>query len=515
MSIVAEQGLSNIAEEYQHWKAPDLIPELPQTIDQFYSEITETPYKSLQSKIKEVDEMVVAGKLPADWYLLKGTGFHVDTQLEQLQTHLRTNPNGSIPRWLDQVALDMGYFDTEYFAKRDFIPYMQALVPIEGKMRLVAPNYGNAIVADIYDSVERDGATKRAYAGVIDEDNPENNTLGIEDYLINAPDEAIVVRTSPTGWSGYEGFDFPDTQTFVMQKLTNRNGTSDIKCFTIITNMDEEANKRFLRSLGADMQKIDAAEPGNKQLAVITETNVFIEGSSIEDVLLHLEEASGNKTRHGKSFDTVRDNYEYHDKLLLFDESVLQIIDQYRSYAKWVMEGTWAEDMDGEVFAPHIFEELGKGLAYSVLEMSKLQKDVQESSSIHFSRTQARDYQSQAHQLSTIGRPLSPQFIHSPEELMSAIKYTESREGCAGGGKKDPLKSSSVELTPTSYISSVNGYRNLIPSGGGGLSSNSSSEALKTECVTCPFCSETVDAEIEGGKLKCPKCKKKAGDEPT
>src|SRR5579859_6087366 len=149
-------------------------------------------------------------------YLLEGTGLPIKSETDTLEKLLYENIGKKdylsiINEWLTNTGENFFHFSREHIQQRPLLGFLYTIKNINGIPRLVAPKYSDAVIADISSFGERYGSQKMAIIG-----NPHTNMEGFESFLLRAPEQSIVVRTSPAGWSGYSGYTYAETQTQFM-----------------------------------------------------------------------------------------------------------------------------------------------------------------------------------------------------------------------------------------------------------------------------------------------------------
>lgn len=167
-------------------------------------------------------------------YLLPDTGFQVKTQIDLLFENYK---NGvSLSETFEQLEQDVQAFKTEYLVEGPVFPIQLKKVQKNGATRIIGSQYADKLWLDATDGVEREGAVKES-------------VQKMEEILVTAPSGTTVLMTSPDGWSGYSGIEYPDSQTYVLTVLDD----GSIQGFTLKTDMSLSQNEDLLRKYGVEL----------------------------------------------------------------------------------------------------------------------------------------------------------------------------------------------------------------------------------------------------------------------
>jgi hypothetical protein len=389
-----------------------------------------------------------------EWYLLPGTGFDVEKQVDLFSRSIRDGLGKGesheriVDNWLDQTEQDIQGFKIEYLCEGLLFPIVLEKKVQDGKEQIVAPLYGDKRLLDTVSEEERNGSVKKTIEKV-------------ENFLLEAPAGSVALMTSPPGWSGFEGITYPDTQTYIWQVQEDGN----IRGFTVRTDMDHEQNKQLLETFGMKKENLNSSNE-HEELTNIVSHPVFLSGEEkkceIEDVVDVIQKIKGENAYKDRGFDEVYSQLENPEQLWTLDNTTRELVTQFREYV-------WDQIQNGTGDRK---KNIQKMLGVTVLKLAE----------------KIRKIPSQHEELTVENSDI---FWMDERRYQGALQNIQQLGGCNGGGSDGR----------SVMINSVTPRFGVI-----------STENKKTLSCTCPFCNKRVEALIEGGKITCtnPTCKKSA-----
>lgn len=290
----------------------------------------ETPRRerSLQEEINYLRFNYFNEGLPRDWYILPATGFQVDKQTNLLYSQLKTEDTpvekfSQKQKWLEQTDRDIKGFIIEYLTEKLVFPIHYTILPEEG--RVVDRFYGNKNIEDIVTSEERKGSVKRSMKAV-------------KDFFLSASSGAIVVMTSPSGWSGMklkngDPITYPDSQTYIWKKQGN-----DIWGFTIKTDFYYKEHRELLKRLAyvTIPEEAPVEQYVEATVGIIPGENPEI--NEIQDVVnimrdIRFKERKGSLYAFkDRMWAEVYKDLERREELWKYDEKTAEIVQEFKDY---------------------------------------------------------------------------------------------------------------------------------------------------------------------------------------
>ena len=189
-----------------------------------------------------------SGDRSEPWYYLSGTGFFVHGQvqlfLKDIQQEIRKGK--SFTEAVDfasvKVREDVHGFEYEYLKQLAGLKWNIGWKDVDGLQRLYGTDYNGETLESLTGKEEREGALYDAWFT----DKPGEGKKGIESWLRDAPVGSKVLLVSPSGWSGYDGFVYPQTQIYYVEIGEGKS----IKSFTLRYDVPIEKNEQLQKALG-------------------------------------------------------------------------------------------------------------------------------------------------------------------------------------------------------------------------------------------------------------------------
>lgn len=313
-----------------------------------------------------------------EWYLLPNTGFNVQWQINRLRKNFQEGLasgksfDAIVADSNSQVGEDIYGFSEEYLKGKALLPFLHEIKQVDGVSRMVSPRYGDAVLVDLLSDQERDGAVKKAFVG-----DKEKKKLGIEEFFKYAPTNSIVLRSSPPKWSGFEGVEYVDTQTQIMQKVVE-DGRILIKGYTIVTTMDLAQNEALLASLGTPVDINAHLKSERQRIVDVTGESVFLLpewGMGVKEVLSHIEKIAGSKANKGYPFYKLYGDVDRFSELLQIDTLSEQQINQFTMFCTNELLKAKKTIEEREDLPVELIKKLQIALGLSVLKLSKLRRE--------------------------------------------------------------------------------------------------------------------------------------------
>lgn len=346
----------------------------------------------------------------------------------------------------EQLGQDMQGFKIEYLSEGVLFPIILNKRRVGSESRVQAAFYGGKLWADAISEVEREGAVKRAIVG-----DAFLGKMGIEQYLLTAPPGSMAILTSPPAWSGYPGIDYPDTQTYGIEVLDD----GGIRGFTVKSDLKIDQNEELLMRLGVREEEFRQTLSEKDQIKRLVGNYVLLSPESapgIGGLIDIIRDIKGSDiafvdTRgRERTFNEAYEALENPESLWILDSPTKKLVNKFKEQ---VIYEVLKESIDRR--------NLEIGLGRIVLELAH--------------RIRGGERQTDCEKEESMQR------LFSPREILDDMQEIR---GCAGGGRV---------------------IKSLIPRFG---------DERRTLCCTCPYCKEQVEAIIEDGTIKCPKCLKEA-----
>jgi len=306
-----------------------------------------------QSLIAEIErvkqEEQKKGETAEPWYFLSGTGFfvhgQVDLFLKDIQKEMLKGKTFEDALDFSSVKIqeDVKGFEYEYLKQLAGLQWNIGWKDVEGKEKLYGVDYNGALLDDLTSRDEREGALRDAWFA----DKPGEGKMGIETWLRTAPVGSKVLLVSPSGWSGYEDFTYPQTQIYYVEVGEGKS----LKSFTLRYDVPIEKNEQFQRSLGIMVPEVRTERERIKQMLG---SPIFIapDGTpkdavdnrkihSPQDVITLMEEVKGSgvafaDTAFGeRTFDDMRAFIGDPERFLTRHPEAQGLIETFQEYARW------------------------------------------------------------------------------------------------------------------------------------------------------------------------------------
>jgi hypothetical protein len=328
--------------------------------------------------------------LENQWWYLSGTGFDVKLQIDKLRRDASQKLSLGIPvseimaDWIEQTSQDLESFRLEYILRHLVLPIKIEKIVIDGKVEIVASNYGNQPLLETASEKERNGAAKESVEKIVN-------------FLSEAKPESIAVLISPAGWSGLKNSDgqeifYPETQIYAFYV----NSLGKIEAITIRTDTTLEENETLLSFL-TDNQYQKTKKTLEERIEAITRNPVFFQQENFG--FLQLVQAiklikNSPYINGSRTFEELFWDLKNKDKLLEIDEATKQLLRNFESFAKNF------SDLD-----PNNLEILAQKLGTTVLAISAIER-----------------------------KQIIPSLPFDPYLIYKELNYLRSIGGCGGGG---------------------------------------------------------------------------------
>ncbi|HKB88728.1 MAG TPA: hypothetical protein VKC53_03710 [Patescibacteria group bacterium] len=249
---------------------------------------------------------------PGNVFLLKGSGFSMDGQLESWINGYKNalDKNESLEKvrhlLIQKTIQDVIGFYYEYLSKQDIFPINVEFQIDENNQRVVyAPKYSETLESVTLPD-ERGGALIEGVKKAVE-------------IMINSDPETIVILNSPKGWSGLtrEGKEivYPDNQSYVYWI----NSEGNLEALTIRTNIDLETSEKLV-GINKDKGSI------KDRLKTVVSNPISKKINGFEGVLDLIEQISG------QTFDKIRTEIRNKDTLFTLNSDAQKIIDNLTSF---------------------------------------------------------------------------------------------------------------------------------------------------------------------------------------
>lgn len=391
-------------------------------------------------------------------YFLKNAGFQTKAQVDLLMQNIKDGV--PLEKSFQQIEQDIHAFKTEYLVEGPLFPIVLNKVQKEGKTRIAGKLYADKLWVDAIDEKERDGAVKQS-------------VLEMEQFLIDARPGSLVMMTSPSGWSGYDGITYPDTQTYAVE--VQRDGS--LRGFTLKTDMSLTQNKELLgRYRGLDHESLSNLNDKTaiKQL-VSTVIKFYPEDKKkIEGIIQDIKHIKDNEVAYvdsiGRSryFLEMMEHLANPESLWTLDETTQELADKLKEYISYRIQQP----------DPTMAQDIRVALGYTILQlMYKVRPPIR-------------------------GAEMRSGAVYHPSEEQTILPFDPRREaeemskipGCAGGGNNG--KNGTVDSVTT---------RRAILNGEASLGDKCSCGANLDNHYHCPGCNKKYADEThvaEGARTK-------------
>ncbi len=377
-------------------------------------------------------------------YQLSQLSFNIENQRNQFIEDLQTGC--SFEEAFSKVKADLWGYYLEYIRQDAIIPFTNRIK----NGRLVGDFYGDKPIVDLTAEKEREGATKAAM-------------IDLEKKLLDSPAGTVILRFSPKGWTNM-GYDYTETQWQILYK----ENEEIIRGLTIRTQADLEAIINFLRNqFDIDYSSLNERD----KLKAITSLNI----------LLDLNEPAFNFLPFVELIAHISQNRNHCNGNLL--ESYQNWQKRDGDFQRYDQLTDLLDFLEKKLKRKLTSEEIDSLLAFALIQMGS--KEMLE---------KKLEFVSMQTQSITDTNVVSPPL----PDYQRILRYLQTLPGCAGGGTFDSLGNNLYQGPFSSFV--------LTPFGSIEVSSETTKNKEKLLCVNCPFCHQTVDAEIYDGKIHCPKC---------
>ncbi len=263
------------------------------------------------------------------FYKLEGTGFNVPLQVNQLANDLRIGLregrgfNEVYEGAFQKIEQDIQGFKTEYLCEGLLFPIVLDKKVVDGKERIVCPLYNDKLLVDTTTEQERYGSVK-------------NSLINVENFLLSASPGSVAIMSSPEGWSGFNGINYEDSQTYIWQ--VQKDGR--VRGFTVRTDMTLEENKRLLIALGVDEEKLNGQSQQEKIVNIVANP-VFLDARKngknweIEDMVGVIKYVKRSDAVYkDKEFSQVYEALKNPEHLWTLDEATKSLTDNLKEYIR-------------------------------------------------------------------------------------------------------------------------------------------------------------------------------------
>lgn len=263
-----------------------------------------------------------------EFYKLEGTGFNIGLQANQFTADIKKGAEDGMDfdRVLDgafsKIEQDIQGFKTEYLCEGLLFPIVLNKKNVDGRVRVVAPLYDDKLLVDTTTEQERNGAVKKSLQK-------------IENFLVDAKPGSIAVMISPPGWSGFDGINYEDTQTYIFQ--VRKDGT--LRGFAVRTDMDINDNKNLLVALGKSREEVEKGSEVDDVVGIVS-SPVLIEGGKgkdweIEEVVKVIEYVKGSDVAYkSKRFSEIYKLLENPEHLWTLDSKTQKLVDGLKDFTR-------------------------------------------------------------------------------------------------------------------------------------------------------------------------------------
>ena len=377
------------------------------------------------------------------FYMLPDTGFQVQTQVDLLIENYKSGV--PLSESLAQVHQDIHHFKIEYLVEQPVFAIPLEFAEYKGEKRLVGNFYNGKPLVDATSKEERHGVVKEMVKKV-------------EDHLKDAKPGAGAMFISGNGWSGYEGIEYPDAQTYCYQ--VQKDGS--IRSFTLKTDLNISQNEEVMRRLGVSSDAFSAEVDDKNRVKRLLRNGLFFDSKddiTTENIAKTLMQVKGINVAYKDSMGKARTFTEMFD-LLKNPDPLLSIEDKQKKLTD-VLDN-YIEHRLGN-FDTQTEEDIKIALGYTILSLMHEVRPSQKDKKMH----EGIGYSASRSALVSL----------SPQNMLFELQQIG---GCAGGGKKN--KSIVDSLTPRIG-------NNMLD--------------LNQEWFTCPKCSYKADGPIGN---TCPGC---------
>lgn len=367
-----------------------------------------------------------------EMYLLPGTGFDVKSEIDRFSRNLlRFAEKGkTLDKVLGTAFLELGGniygYSLEYLRSKAMLPFKHEIVTDgDGKLRLKPFGY-DGFLRDAISSQERYGAVVQS----ID---------SLEEKLPYAPVGDIFVMTSPSGWTGFDGKRYVETQTKLMEVILEE-GKPILRGHTIRSMMDVSQNIVFMGKVGADIEGFFDPDD-RRQLAAISAAVKHLSGNhgeTITSLTKTIQEIVDSEVAYeGYTFENIYKDIQNFPKHFVADQLTMQNVRQLKVYATEILGPVWEMIVETGMIPGEIIQKLRKATGMTVLRLSN---------AITKERKGEKIVINESGSLGEIMRGEKRLDFNVRAELDDV----QSKPGCNGGGKKEGSsgKKYTIVITP-------------------------------------------------------------------
>jgi hypothetical protein len=437
------------------------------------------------------------------WRFLAGTGFWTRQQARQLVRNTAGAMSEVAPNVLDlelrKVRQDKEAFIKEYFEKMNALKMNLAIKEIDGRPRIVCPDYGDAVWTDLTDTMEREGAVHEALAG-----NSATGEKGLEAKIIEAPNKSIAIAISNRGWSGMHDADgrsinFPEDQIYTIYK----DEEGHLQMYTLRYQAKIAQNEELQRKLG---QTVVPTSNTRERIKNMIKNNVVITPEDADrapaegrkpvrgflDVIDLMQEVVGGREEayEGRTFDEMRFLVNHPEVFQKFHPLIDPLITRFEKYARSeIMKRQPIEQLE---------EKLQYAMAFTILQMNKLYREEEKTAG---KETPSLAVARQTEDLRMHEAVMMLGAMNNTSDYHAEVQELKKRPGCAGGGTSNSYKTSMggsrrAESGEEQYVGeNAKNDPNLCKCGAG--------EGPHFHC-TAAGCSEAII--VGKGITECPGC---------
>lgn len=328
------------------------------TIDVLSPHAQSLAYEVSNEKAKQ-QRLEQAGDTSEPWYYLSGTGFFVHGQIDLFLKDIQQEiQNGrlfqdAIDFCLVKIREDVKGFENEYLKQLAGLKWNIGWKNVDGEQKLYGVDYNGALLEELTGREEREGALYDIWFT----DREDEGKVGIESWLRTAPVGSKVLVVSPSGWSGYENFIYPQTQIYYVEV-----GEGDsLRAFTLRYDVPIDKNEAFQEALGISVTDTRGERARIKQMLA---NPIFIgsDGTpeagqsdrkiySPEDVIDLMQTIKGSAVAFSdpkfgdRTFDSMRTFIRNPEQFSTRHPQAQPLIDAFYEYASWELsQGESPED---------------------------------------------------------------------------------------------------------------------------------------------------------------------------
>ncbi len=294
-----------------------------------------------------------SGDRSEPWYYLSRTGFFVYGQVQLFLHDLQqeVQKGKSFGQAVDFCAVkvreDLKGFEEEYLKQLAALKWNIGWTIKDGVQKLKGVDYNDALLDDLTGEKEREGALRAAW---FEDKDPEKNANrkhpAIETWLRTADIGSKVLLVSPSGWSGFDDFTYPQTQIYYVEVGEGKS----LKSFTFRYDVSLGDNEALQKAFGVHVVTAWNERDRIKNMLgnpiLIAPDGIPLNGhsdkkvSSPLDVIDVMQEIKGSDVAFAdnvfgkRTFTQMREIIKNPDKFLVRSQESDLLIETFRAFAK-------------------------------------------------------------------------------------------------------------------------------------------------------------------------------------